>query len=181
MKTKYSFVLVFTAILASVTLISCYSFKPKIKEINPAFGKHISAYTSGMVTRRSNLRIELTNPVIQKLNIASTDPRVIDSLTLLNSLALPDSNLLDEIFSFEPKIEGKAVWVSNRVIEFIPKKVLPVNQFYNVEFNLDKVAEVSGDLETFNYQFSTYPQNIFVSIDGLRSYDDYGIEWQKLT
>ncbi|MDP2386879.1 MAG: MG2 domain-containing protein [Bacteroidota bacterium] len=181
MKTQRFLILLVIAITTSLALLSCYSFKPKIKEINPAFGKHISAYTSGMVTRRANLRIELANPVIQKPNIASTDPRVIDSLTVLASTALPDSSLLDGIFSFEPKIEGKAVWVSNRVIEFIPKEVLPVNQFYNVEFNLEKVAEVTNDLETFNYQFSTYPQNIFVSIDGLRSYDDYGIEWQKLT
>ncbi|HEY1040776.1 MAG TPA: MG2 domain-containing protein, partial [Bacteroidia bacterium] len=175
MKIKGFFILVLAAIVSSVTLISCYSFKPKIKEINPAFGKHISGYTSGMVTRRTNLRIELSSPVKQGNSLPpnTTDPVVLP--------ALPDSNLLEDIFSFEPKIEGKAVWISDRIIEFIPKETLPVNQFYNVEFKLDKVAEVPNDLETFEYQFSTFPQNVFVTIDGLRSYDDYNIEWQKLT
>ena len=163
----------------TITFSSCFHFKPEINEVNPAFGKYISAYTSGMVSRKTNIRVELaqgyfeTHPMLKK-------PILIDSV-YSSIIDLPDSTLLEDVFSFDPEIKGKAIWISDRIIEFIPEQTLPVCTFYNVKFKLDELQEVPDDLETFRFQFSTYPQNLFVTIDGLRAYDDYNIEWQKLT
>ncbi len=175
-------------------LTGCFNLKPKVNQVNPAFGQFISGYTSGMVSRKSTIRIELSQSMNEKVNetykrtmdsLSSLPPSTIDATTLRKaihaSLGLPDSSLLTNIFSFEPAIKGHAIWISDRVIEFIPDEVLPANQFYNAEFKLEKVMKVKSDFEVFTFQFSTYPQNLFVTVDGLRSYDDYNIELQKLT
>ena len=175
--------LAFSLIITIAAMISsCSHFKREINEVNPAFGKYISAYTSGMVSRKNSIRIELAKGYFETHPVPgnTTTQDSSRSLEVLAALAsLPDSTLLDGIFSFEPALPGKAIWISDRVIEYIPNEMLPVNQFYNVKFKLDRLVETEDELETFRFQFSTYPQNLFVTIDGIRSYDDYNIEWQK--
>lgn len=196
MKTKL--ILIATALLGllcALFLSACFQTRPKIKEINPAFSKYISGYTAGMVSRKSVIRIELTQGLNEVATQTVAPPPAISEVRLSNpaplneknveasslASALPDSSLLKNAFHFEPAIKGRAVWISDRVIEFIPAEPLATNQFYHVSFNLDKVTNVEEGLETFDFQLSTYPQNLFVNLDGLRSYDDYNIEWQKLT
>lgn len=180
MKHKNLYLAASLVVIFTIIFSSCIHFKPEINEVDPAFGKYISAYTSGMVSRKTAIRIELakgyfeTHPVLKK-------SASVDSVLAIPSIILPDSTLLEGVFSFEPEIKGKAIWISDRIIEFIPEQSLPVCTFYNVKFKLDELQEVPDDLETFRFQFSTYPQNLFVIVDGLRTYDDYNIEWQKLT
>ena len=96
-------------------LTGCFNLKPKINPINPEFGKYISGYTSGMVSRKSTIRIELSASVNGK--DALTAQAAMDSLAVLvNTTAdasvqqrlrrvmsqLPDSSLLKNIFTFEP-------------------------------------------------------------------------------
>lgn len=162
MKTRT--ILKWLAVLTGILLYGCAS-KPKIIQIDPAFGEYISGYTSGMVTRKSNIRIELTQDLKPELR---------------SPHGIPDSSVLEDIFSFEPRVKGKAVWVNERTIEFIPEETLPTNQFYTVEFDLDRVAEVKRGYKEFVFQFSTFQQTMFVEASGLRNYDDYNIEWQQL-
>ncbi len=185
MKTKNKIQLLLSAaVLIFITLLSaCYSSRPKMINPNPAFAKYISGYTSGMVSRKSSIRIELAHGLNenQAVKPAVNSVAPVANAAAARIAALPDSSLLKDAFSFEPKIKGHAIWISDRVIEFIPAEELPSNQFYDVAFNLKNVATVKNDLETFNFQMSTYPQNLFVSLDGLRSYDNDDIEWEKLT
>lgn len=185
MKPKTLSAAVIVMALIVMILNSCMSFRPEVNEVNPSFGQYISAYTSGMISRKSAIRIELARGYHETHPIKNV-PLFKDSVALAifkaNHLAsMPDSALLENVFAFEPSLEGKAIWINDRTIEFIPKEVLPVNRFYNVTFKLGKLMEVEDDYEKFRFQFSTYPQNLFVTVDGLRSYDDYNIEWQKLT
>jgi len=163
MKTKRIF-LQSLLIVLGLTFSGCGS-RPEIIKIDPAYGAYISGYTSGMVTRKSNIRIELAESVPTNSEVEG---------------ALPDSTLLEDIFSFEPAVEGKAIWISDRVIEFVPFETLPANQFYTVDFDLERVAKVKDNYENFKFQFSTYQQTLFVETNGLTSYDDYYSEWQKL-
>lgn len=166
-------------IICIILLNACYHTRPKINDINPAFGQYISGFTSGMVSRKTTLRIELARGLNETKNgnvLLAGNSNSINPANLL-----PEASLLNGIFSFDPEIKGKAVWINDRVIEFIPEKVLPVNQFYNVDFNLGKVADVPNEFKNFRYQFSTYPQNLFVNVDGLRAYDDYNTEWQQVS
>ncbi len=189
MKTKTFFILPAVVIAALVMIYSSIKSRPQLIRANTAFVKYISAYTSGMVSRKTTIRIELAHGLNEARLLALAADTTHDSLNiettsntaLSNLLSLPDSSLLDDIFDFEPNIKGHAIWISDRIIEFIPDQELPSNQFYNAKFELRKLMHVECEFETFNFQFSTYPQSLSVNIDGLRSYDDFNIEWQKLT
>ncbi len=174
LKTLSKFFLLGCAVLF---LNSCFHNKPKIKAINPAFLQFISGYTSGMVSRTSHIRIELAHGINKKSIVKDASGK--DSVVW--NYTLPDSALLDDAFSFEPEIKGKAHWISDRVIEFVPSEVMPVNQFYDVEFKLGQVMKVKSEFKEFEFQFATYPQTVNVEVNGLRTYDDYDVEWQKLT
>ena len=182
MKIKLFLIAIGSCLLSILLFNACSHSRPRVNAINPAFGKYISGYTSGMLSRKAGIRIELAKSPNENKNlktIPATDRTSIDSTATLAQL--PDSSLLKDVFEFEPAIKGRAVWINDRVIEFIPAEPLPVNQFYNVNFNLKRFAKVENGLEDFNFQVSTLPQNIFVTLDGLRTYDDYNIEWQKLS
>ncbi len=189
MKTKLFLSVSITTLICVVLFTACFQTRPKVNDINPAFGKYISGYTSGMVSRKSTIRIELSHGINEAKNgTPNNQPQIasVNSTQVLNTAMpaltiLPDSSLLNDAFTFEPNIKGRAVWISDRVIEFIPTEILPANQFYNVDFKLKEVTTVDDGFENFKFQLSTFPQNVFVNIDGLRSYDDYNIEWQKLT
>lgn len=185
-RTNNQISLLFLALTGIILLSACVNSGPKIKISNPAFSKYISGYTSGMVSRKSTIRIELAHGINETQAMAlPANSRLgsiaIDSIATYTAAQLPDSALLEDAFSFEPEIKGRAIWVSDRVIEFIPAEILPQNQFYDVEFSLKNITKVDAGFERFDFQVATYPQNLFVTVDGLRSYDDYNIEWQKLT
>ncbi len=150
-----------------IFLNSCLNKRPQMITVNPEYAKYVSGYTSGNISSQQAIRIELAEP----FKGANND----------NKKLLPDSNLLKDIFEFEPEIKGRSQWVNERVIEFIPDRPLPANQFYTATFQLEKVAIVKNDFEEFQFQFASYPQNMNVVIDGLRTYDDNNTEWRKLT
>ncbi|MCX6180746.1 MAG: MG2 domain-containing protein [Bacteroidetes bacterium] len=177
MKSKLLLSKLFFLGCALLLLNSCFHNKPKIKQVNPAFLQFISGYTSGMISRTSHIRVELAHGINEK-SIVKT---ALGKDSIVWNYTLPDSNLLEDIFTFDPEIKGKAHWVSNRVIEFFPAEPLPVNQFYDVEFDLGKVMKVKSEFKNFEFQFATFPQTLNVEVFGLRTYDDYDVEWQKLT
>ncbi len=81
MKIKF---LVFAANAITVCAIlfsACYQTKPKINDINPAFGKYISGYTSGMQSRKATIRIELSSG-LNDVKVAALAARM-DSLKVV--------------------------------------------------------------------------------------------------
>lgn len=154
-----------TSVFLFATLILLFSAcknSHKIISIDPRFAQHISGYTSGMMSSQQPIRIELATPAPIQNN------------------GLPDSNLLENVFTFSPKIKGRAIWINDRTIEFIPKEKLESATFYNASFKLSKFKEVENDLKIFRFQFSTYEQHLYVTIEGLHNMDEYNIAWQQL-
>lgn len=147
-------------------LFSCGPTRPTILKPNMAYAKYVAGYTSGMISRQGTIKIELAD--------------FIDEDTKLKENKLPDSTLLDGIFSFEPEIKGKAVWSDARTIEFIPDEPLASNQFYNAEFDLERLMTVADGLESFPFQFASYQQKIYVETYSLQNFSEYNIEWQQL-
>lgn len=175
------------ALIATVAfcflLSACGSRARKITAINPAFSKYISGYTSGNISRKTVIRIELAQSILSNASATlNTGDPAKDAEAAAKQIvnAMPDSNLLKELIVFEPEIKGKAVMTSDRVLEFTPDSALPSNQFYDAELKLGKLLKVEKELEDFTFQFSTFPQNMFVTVNGLRSYDNNDIEWQRL-
>lgn len=165
---------IFIPFLASVVLFllnACGAGKPEVITVDPAFSEYIAAYSSGMVTRKASIRIKLQE-ILPENAILSLKK---------DANGLPDSSLLEDLFSFEPAIKGHAVWMDWNTIEFVPDTVLPVNQFYDVHFDLASLLKVKNGYEDFHFQFATYTQDVFVDVDGVRDYENENLEWKYLT
>ncbi len=146
-------------VLVSVISIGNNGKKPPV--IDPAFSNYISAYTAGIVSKQSTIRIRLAN----------------DYTGFLEEGQPVDMSLL----RISPSVQGAAHWVDARTIEFVPEEMLTSGTVYDVEFFLAKIMEVAEEkLSVFAFQFRTIKQNFNVLIDGLYPYDFETIEWQKL-
>lgn len=139
---------------------SCGPTRPEILKIDPAYSEYVSGYTSGIVSRRDAVRIELVEavPGLEKFS----------------------EKKLNSLFRIEPAVKGEVVAIGDRLIDFVPDEPLPSNQFYTVYFDLDEVAEVKEGYEEFAFQFSTRRQEFDVEINGLSNYNSYEIEYQEL-
>lgn len=159
MKSSLTPIVLYIHFILAVSL-SCGPSRPEFIQVDPAFRKYISGYTSGMVYRDQSIRVELSDSVQGLEKMAQKE---------LNSLML-----------VEPEIKGKVIAISNRILEFVPEEQLPMNQLFTVDFAIDELMEIDSDLGAFQFQFSTFDQKINVDLQGLRNYSYYEIEYQQL-
>ncbi len=117
--------------------------------MNPEFSKYIEAYTSGIVSKKNVIRIQL-----------SSDANTTHTL---------NENVKESLFDFSPSAEGKAFWVDARTIEFKPTKDLQPDELYEVEFNLGKVMNVPSKFKNFHFNVQTIKPSFQVEENGLRS------------
>ena len=111
------------------------------KEIIPSseYAPYISAFTGGSISSQSTVKIEFAQdqPIVE-LNAA----------------------LEEKLFDFSPSIKGKAYWINNRTLEFVPDSgQLKHGELYNSTFRLGKVMEVNKKLSNFSFSFRVTPQN----------------------
>ena len=146
-----------------LTFVACKSGKkeapPPIK-INPGFSEYISAYTSGIISSKSSIRIKLSSQLEQDVE--------------------PGTYVKTNFFSFSPKIEGKVFWVDNRTLELRPEKDLLSGQIYEGKFHLNKLIDVPSDFTEFPIQFQTIKQNFRISKITLDPYNLKDLKYNKL-
>lgn len=128
-------------------------------DIDPAFSKYISAFTSGVVSRAATIQIRLTEDM----------PNVTDGAPL-------DEGLLE----FSPGVDGEAYWVDNRTIEFKPTSYLPSGKIFNGKLALSKLMEVPEQLSDFEFQFQTIAMYMDVSFGEVETYPGKQLEWLML-
>ncbi len=124
------------------------------------FVEYVSSYTSGFITKKSEITVKLAKPV----NSAESG-KEIDS----------------KIFSFEPNIQGKAYWEDKRTVIFKPTTDLKSGQKYKTSFLLNKLVEVPKEKEEFKFTFVCIPQNYDVKIEGITLYNISDLSKVKLT
>ncbi len=167
MKTSTKFKILFSVIFL-LLLNACGPSKVEYIQVDPAFHKYVSGYTSGYISNQDVVVIELANEI----------PKELSSKLKKNS----DSTLIDEIFHFEPAIDGKIKWLNDRTIQFTPSNLLNSNQLFTAYFQLDKVTNVDERKhEEFAFQFSTYPQDVFVENLTLEIQDEFNPDVMMLT
>ncbi len=149
------------SITIALLVFGCSQEVQKRVKINPEFAQYISAYTSGIVSRESSVKIMLTDDVAK--SIAAEDQPIGD------------------IIRFQPSIAGEAVFVSDRMIEFTPKNLLKSGTEYTAYFNLGRMTEMPEGLEEFNFQFKTIEQDLNIYIDGLSTYVSDNLKDQQLS
>ncbi len=140
----------FIAFVLPVFLFSCTG-KPKLIDIDPAFSKYIDAYTSGVVSKKNTIRIQL-----------AADASTTHTL---------NETVKEPLFDFLPAVAGKAYWIDARTIEFKPDKDLSTDQLYEVSFELNKVMEVPSAFSTFRFNVQTIKPSFQVNDNGLRALD----------
>ena len=124
-------------LLAIALLSACADSR---KDITPSaeFAPYVSAYTGGVISRQATIRIELAQ-----------------------DLPLVDLNDLKENpFSFSPSLPGKAHWLNNNTIEFVPEaNALQPGELYVGTFRLGDFLPVKKGLEKFEFSFRVQERN----------------------
>ena len=142
----------FLRTLLSLTLLtalfSC-SKKEKWIDVDPAFSKYIDAYTTGVVSRTTTIRIQMAAE-------ATTTHTVGEEVK-------------DALFDITPSASGKAYWLDARTIEFKPDSYLQKDQLYTVNFKLSKVTNVPDKFSNFKFSLKTVKPSYRISDEGLRS------------
>ena len=83
--------------VAAVSFSSCNK-KEKWIDVDPAFSKYIDAYTTGIISKTTAIRIQLA--------------------TEANTTHAVGEAVKDDLFDFSPSVKGKAFWLDARTIEY---------------------------------------------------------------
>lgn len=146
MKRKTSILLHFMLLILVAGLNSCARSQ---KEIIPSseFAPFVNAYTGGIVSQSSPIRIELVEdqPMVDLNNALEENP-----------------------FSFSPSLKGKAYWVNNNTIEFVPEEgALEPGEMYEATFQLGEFVKVDGALTEFAFSFRVQESNFSLRMEPL--------------
>ncbi len=118
---------------------------PKQKQTgspDPAFANYVKAYTGGVVSDGTAIRVELATPV-------------------------PMDKQTDGLFSFKPALKGSERWLSPTVVEFVPEE-WKSGTVYEGSFRVDKVLPVvESQCKVFPFRIQAAPRTAALSIDGI--------------
>lgn len=158
--TKNVLIATVSAVVILATGYFVYAkYKAKIT-VDPAFKAYISAYTSGVISRESNIRIQLTSDVVKPSEI--------------------NTPVSKKLFDFSPSIEGTAIWIDTRTIEFHPSEKMKQGENYKGTFYLGAVMNVPSRFSEFDFPFTIIQQSFEVNVDGLRTPDNKNFIKQNL-
>lgn len=137
----------------SLTFTSCKkNDATKWIDVDPAYAKYIEAYTTGVISKTSSVRIQLSSDVATTHAVGQAVKEVL--------------------FEFTPSVTGTARWLDARTIEFKPEKNLLPDQLYEVNFHLANVTKVPEKYKNFRFSVQTIKPAFKVSQSGLRSNGD---------
>ncbi|NDV81488.1 alpha-2-macroglobulin [Bacteroides sp. 51] len=136
-------------LLALILALSLNSCKQTNTEIVPSskFAAYVNAFTGGVISQTSAIRIELTKdlPVVELNSEISGKP-----------------------ITFSPSLKGKAYWVSNNTIEFVPEEgELQPGKLYQATFKLGDYMEVEKELRKFQFTFRVMERNFAIDMKSL--------------
>lgn len=154
---------IFGGIIVFVALGLIYLVSQKHTEVpskDSDYAEFISAYTSGVISRESSIKIRL----VQAINNGQHKEIPI-SLDYLE---------------FEPKINGELYWLDKQTIEFTPKEKLKPNTKYTAKLNIGKVIKSKKKEKPFVFEFKTIKRQFDVKLIALNSLSSKNSQYQKL-
>lgn len=151
----------FTKLLIVIlTLIAFSSCKKKTTETQTSnkndFKGYIANVSSGIISKKSDVRIVLVQPVAEWSN---------------------DLELDDAYFSVSPKVKGKWIALNNRTISFQPETALQQNTEYVFKVHLNKFQKTEKGLTDFSFKVKTIKQDFIITTNTMQSYNR---DWQYL-
>ncbi len=142
-------------LVAALVLVACGGEKEPVK-VNPAFSKYISAFTSGMISSESTIKIKFS------------EAKMVEEMDL------------SDLFDFSPGIDGHTAWLDDRTLEFIPEERLPGGETINVSFAIGDMMTMPDGMEEFEFQFQVVKQNFLVEVSNLSPYDPKNFQYVQL-
>jgi uncharacterized protein YfaS (alpha-2-macroglobulin family) len=133
-------------IVALIAFLSSESFSEQ-DTVDPAYQAYISSYSAGVLSTESPVRVQLTYPVADSAQVGQ----------LIRS----------RLFHFNPDVDGRAYWVDQSTVEFLPDEPLLNGQAYQVKFDLEELLDVPKAYQSFQFSFQTIQQNYSVELLGL--------------
>ena len=100
---QHSLRMLICLVTASLLITSC-KHKRKLIVVDPEYSKYVDGYTSGIISKKNTIRIQLASEV-----------------TVVHS---DNETVKEDLFSFTPSVKGKAIWLDARTIEFKPESDL---------------------------------------------------------
>lgn len=164
MKKIYVTITVAICVIAlTAFLIYAYSSaKPtSLMKVNPAFREYVQAFTSGIISTHSTIKIRLTDDYADTMEVN-----------------LP---LEKKYLSIHPGLKGKTYWIDSRTLEFRPDEPMPQNQVYTVDFFLSELIKVPDSLKTLRFQFQTIQQNLEIEVLNYKPYSNSDLSREFLT
>ncbi len=138
-----------SCLLLFATLFVNYSCREKVKEdIVPSseFAAYVSAYTGGVISQGSTIRVELT----KNLEVPVNTP-------------IPENP-----FSFSPSLNGKVSWINSNTIEFVPSDGdLKPGTLYKATFKLGDYMEVPKEFGKFQFTFRVMERNFAMDVNAI--------------
>ncbi|WP_456153993.1 MG2 domain-containing protein [Pedobacter sandarakinus] len=159
-KKKFLFVGLLALSIAAIAFVF-FKKKRESNEDKQAYAKYIEAYTSGTISKKSFIRVHLTNPA-----------------TGMQDLGKPDAR---ELFDFSPSISGKTYWIDPQTVEFRPDEILQPGNTYEATFRLSEVSATEKKLENFDFKFKVISPGIMLTQNGLVSQNNTSLDYMKLT
>ncbi|CAL1521634.1 MG2 domain-containing protein [Chitinophaga sp. MM2321] len=145
-KRFFAVVALFVSLAALSLMSGCRTAR---KEMNPEFARYIEAYTAGIISKQSPIRVHLAGQV----NVTHTQNEALEK----------------EVFTFSPSIKGKSYWIDATTIEFRPDENLQPGKAYEATFKLGKVMDVPAALKEFNFGFKVIKPSFSVDVYGLKA------------
>lgn len=148
-----------SAITTLLVFFACQSSGDKV--INPEFGRYISAFTSGNIHNKSDITIQLAQP-------------------------LPNVQIGEKVdqklFKFSPSIKGEAHWTNASTIVFTPEEgELKTDTEYDAWFKLGDVMTVDEKLKEFYFFFAVPEQSYSLYLDNYRPIQKKDLTWNSVS
>ena len=149
------------AVLAVIAGFSACNKQQQSAEINENFSSYISGFTSGQISAKAVIQIELAQDLPQ-----------IESGT----------EIKEPLFTFSPSVKGKAYFKSSRMIEFSPDEPFKEGTQYRVNFHLGKLLPKLGkEFQTFSFDVHTIEQDFSIREAFYQPLSNNQNRWNNIT
>lgn len=147
-------------VISALIIWGCSSPEKPTAKQQQQFIKYITAFTAGKISKKNAIRVEFGSDV---------------------EGAFKNQKVEQAVFDFEPEIEGDAIWLNQRTIEFKPSEPLQSATDYTASLNMTHFFKnLPEDLKKFSFTFSTFQQAFTYEINALEPLKATELKWQRV-
>jgi len=141
-------------------LNGCKTQREKSSFGTPDFNPMISAFTSGVISAESPVRIRFAQPFTDSSESFSLEGK--------------------EIFELTPAVDGITCFVDRQTIEFRPEKRFSQGTSYEAKIQLNRLFPEVATQKVFRFNFHTMEQHMSIAWGGFGPYNDFNPTMNRL-